>query len=109
MKVYWTDPEHDAHVHEAIGQAMHLAGTDARFRDWGIGVIDFADCTVVTLSRSIPQGEVFVMERKDENSILHGGFGDNPFPAKPEPVNLMEHLTEVRNPDAPRIFTTGKK
>lgn len=107
MKVYWSDPQHDEHVKEAIVQAMRIAETREEFHTWGIGVIDFADCTVVTLLRVIPQGEVFVMERRDENSILHGGFGDNPFPVQKAP-DFTDNLVEVRNPDAPRIFTTGK-
>lgn len=77
-KVYWRNPDgtvnvnHDDNVRDLIGQAQEHAG---RLNlPHGIGVLDFADCTVVVLSRSIPSREVFVTERRGENSI-ESGFG----------------------------------
>jgi hypothetical protein len=40
----------------------------------GIGVIDFADATVVVISQKIPHREVFEVQRPNENSIREGGF-----------------------------------
>jgi hypothetical protein len=92
-KVYWRKPDgtdnelHDQHVKELVGVGIEKIARDNM--NCGIGVIDFADATVVIISAVIPHGEVFVVNRMEENSILHGGFGDNPFPKKlwtPAPV-----------------------
>lgn len=77
-KVYWRNADgsvnvnHDDTVRDLIGAAMKYADDMGLQR--GIGVIDFADCTVVVLSERIPAREVFVTERRGENSIL-SGFG----------------------------------
>lgn len=77
-KVYWRNADgsvnvnHDDTVRDLISAAMKYADDMGLAR--GIGVIDFADCTVVVLSERIPPREVFVTERRGENSIL-SGFG----------------------------------
>lgn len=83
IKVYWQNPDgttnynHDDQVRDAIGECQKFIGE--RNLPHGIGVIDFADCTVVVASRAIPSKEVFVTDRTKDNSILQGGFGPNPF------------------------------
>jgi hypothetical protein len=82
IKVYWKNPDgsvnrnHDDEVRSQIEAAQVYLGE--RFMPHGIGVIDFADCTVIVASTKIPSKEVFVTDRKTENSILHGGFGTAP-------------------------------
>jgi hypothetical protein len=100
-KVYWTEPDHDGKVQSWIAVAMKQAERELA-AGWqrGVGVIDFADCTVVVLSDTIPLGEVFVVQRKTENSILHGGFGAAPFRSKDREPDFTANLTEVKNPDA---------
>jgi len=82
-KVYWknkdgsTNEHHDRDVKELISVGMEKIERDGM--RCGIGVIDFADATVVVISTVIPYQEVFEVQRRNENSILHGGFGANPF------------------------------
>lgn len=82
-KVYWRkpdgsdNPDHDFHVRQLIGLGMERIEREGL--TCGIGVIDFADCTVVVISKVIPHKEVFEMNRMMENSILDGRFGVNPF------------------------------
>ena len=78
VKVYWRNADgtpnvnHDDEVRTYIEAAqVHLG---ERFLPHGIGVIDFADCTVIVASEKIPTREVFVTQRPDENSIRDGGF-----------------------------------
>jgi len=106
-KVYWNEDDHDEKVQQWIQVAMRQAE-----REWtgygpgyGVGVIDFADCTVIVLTQAIPLGEVFTMNRRLENSILHGGFGRNPFEKSTEP-DWTADLVEVKNPDA-KSLTIG--
>ena len=102
-KVYWTEPEHDDKVRAWVAVAMRQAEHDwtSVGRAHGVGVIDFADCTVIVLSDKIPLGEVFTMQRKTENSILHGGFGAAPFRSKEQrEPDWTSGLVEVKNPDA---------
>lgn len=82
-KVYWKNPDgttnehHDRDVKELINVGIEKIERDGML--CGIGVIDFADATVVVISKVIPHREVFEVHRMTENSILHGGFGKNPF------------------------------
>jgi hypothetical protein len=77
-KVYWTNPDgstnvnHDDTVRDYISMAQRIADERGLMR--GVGVIDFADCTVVVVSASVPPKEVFVADRRTENSIA-AGFG----------------------------------
>lgn len=71
-KVYHSDPRHDERVRELI--AVGMERIDRLSMNCGIGVIDFADATVVVISSVIPAHEVFEVQRPKENSILHGGF-----------------------------------
>jgi hypothetical protein len=77
-KVYWRNSDgtvnvnHDDTVRDMIAAAQEHAGRHGL--PHGIGVIDFADCTVVVLSKAVPSREVFVTERRGENSI-EAGFG----------------------------------
>jgi len=77
-KVYWTNPDgstnvnHDDTVRDLIERAQETCGRLSL--DRGVGVIDFADCTVVVISQVIPAREVFVADRRTENSIA-AGFG----------------------------------
>jgi hypothetical protein len=77
-KVYWRNSDgtvnvnHDDTVRDYIAMAQRHADTHGLMR--GVGVIDFADCTVVVISASVPPKEVFVTERRGENSI-ESGFG----------------------------------
>jgi hypothetical protein len=77
-KVYWRHADgsvnvnHDDHVRDLIDQATKYADDHGLTR--GVGVIDFADCTVVVLSQAIPAREVFVTERRGDNSI-ESGYG----------------------------------
>lgn len=83
IKVYWKNSDgtpnrnHDDEVRSQIEAAQVYLGE--RFMPHGIGVIDFADCTVIVASTKIPSKEVFTTDRMTENSILHGGFGTNPL------------------------------
>lgn len=82
-KILWRNPDgtpnrnHDDQVRDAVGHAQKIAYEKGLH--CGIGIIDFADATIVFLSERIPDHEVFEMSRPTENSILHGGFGRNPF------------------------------
>jgi hypothetical protein len=111
-KVYWTEPDHDEQVHRWIAVAMRQAE-----REWtgygpgyGVGVIDFADCTVIVLTAKIPLGEVMEVNRRTENSILHGGFGSAPHRSRDE-VDFTTNLVEVKNPHDSKtvIGVTGLK
>ena len=80
IKVYWklpggmTNTKHDEEVADTISKAQTYLGDSGL--SYGIGVIDFADCTVIVATDKIPPREVFVTQRPNENSILHGGFND---------------------------------
>jgi hypothetical protein len=71
-RVYHTDPRHDERVRELI--AVGMERIDRLSMNAGIGVIDFADATVVVISQKIPHREVFEVQRPNENSIREGGF-----------------------------------
>jgi len=71
-RVYHSDPRHDEKVRELIGVGMERI--DRLSMNCGIGVIDFADATVVVISTVIPHHEVFEVQRPNENSIRDGGF-----------------------------------
>lgn len=74
-KVYWDDPHHDEKVRELIAVGIELIERKGLL--CGVGVMDFDDCTVVAVSRTIPPREVFTTRLEGQNSILHGGFGLN--------------------------------
>lgn len=78
VKVYWKDEKHDDKVIHAIGVAQSMI--EERGILGGVGVIDFADCTIVVVSRALQTREVRVVERREENSILHGGFNTIEMP-----------------------------
>jgi hypothetical protein len=102
-KVYWSDPQHDDKVQNLIGEGMEACMRIPDLWDCGIGIIDFADCTVVVITRAIPAHEVFVTNRRDENSI-HAGYGTNPFQGG-ETVDFAAALgAEIKNPDAPQTI-----
>ncbi|MGV0949350.1 MAG: hypothetical protein ACOYB3_01670 [Azonexus sp.] len=77
-KVYWRNPDgtrnvnHDDLVREAVQRIQ--AACEAFPGLGGVGVIDFADATVIYRTQSAPEFEVVVADRKTENSILAGGF-----------------------------------
>ena len=102
-KVFWDEPDHDEKVAAWINVAIRQAE-----REWqsgemvqrGVGVIDFQDCTVIVLSDRVPIGEVFVTQRKTENSILHGGFGAAPNRSSNEKrSDFTDNFVEIKSPD----------
>ncbi len=109
-KVYWTEPDHDGKVQKWIAVAMRQAEREMHHQQMGVGVIDFADCTVIVLTAKIPLGEVMEVNRRTENSILHGGFGSAPHRSRDE-VDFTTNLVEVKNPHDSKtvIGVTGLK
>ena len=95
--VPWTFPEHYDAVREIVNIAWQYA--DKMGLRMGVGVMNFADGTVVVLSKNVGPGEVVVVDRRTENH-LHA-FGIDPFAATAERMpDFTENLVEIKNPDA---------
>ena len=106
--VPWDFPEHD----DAVVEIMHTAHAYANKMGirHGVGVINFADGTVIVLSHVIPPGETHVTNRMDENHIK-AGMGADPFAGYQSVPDFTENLVEIKNPDAKQtvIGVTGIK
>jgi len=98
--VPWDFPEHDEAVKEIINVAFQYAEKMGVAR--GVGVIDFADGTVVVLSKTIPAGEMLPVDRRTENHLV--AFGIDPFAGFESVPDFTESLVEIPNPDAPKRF-----
>ena len=90
-------PEHDDAVREIINVAWQYA--DKMGLQQGVGVLDFADGTVIVLSKTIAPGEMVMVDRTSENHI-HAGFGRDPFAGFESMPDFTENLVEIKNPDA---------
>lgn len=99
--VPWDFAEHDDAVKEIINVAWQFA--DRHMLVMGVGVLDFADGTVIVLSKSIPVGEMILLDRRFENHIL-AGFGTDPFAGFETIPDFTENLIEIPNPDGPKTF-----
>ena len=94
--VPWTFPEHYDAVREIVNIAWQYA--DKMGLRMGVGVMNFADGTVVVLSKNVGPGEVVVVDRRTENH-LHA-FGIDPFGGFESMPDFTENLVEIKNPDA---------
>ena len=111
-KVFWDEPDHDEKVAAWINVAIRQAEREAQsgHPDKGVGVIDFQDCTVIVLSEQIPFGEVFVTQRKTDNSIIHGGFGAAPNRSTEKRSDFTDNFVEIKSPDAKvTVMGPGKR
>ena len=99
--VPWDFPEHDEAVKEIIQVAWQYAAKMGL--NMGVGVLDFADGTVVVLTHTVAADEMIRVDRMDENHIL-AGFAANPFEKFESVPDFTEQLVEIPNPDAPKRF-----
>jgi hypothetical protein len=96
--VPWDFPEHDDAVKEIINVAWQYAEKMGLLM--GVGVLDFADGTVVVLSKNIGPGQMVAVDRRSENHLQ--AFGLDPFRETENRMpDFTENLVEIKNPDAP--------
>ena len=95
--VPWDFPEHDDAVKEIINVAWQYAAKMGL--NMGVGVLDFADGTVVVLTHTVAADEMIRVDRHDENHIL-AGFAANPFEKFESMPDFTENMVEIKNPDA---------
>jgi hypothetical protein len=96
-----TFPEHDDAVVE-IAHAAHSYAAKMGLMH-GVGIMDFADGTVIVLSHVIPPGETQVVNRRTENHI-QAGMGRDPFAGYESVPDFTDNLVEIKNPDAPKVW-----
>ena len=88
----WSFPEHDSAVVEVAMVAHQYA--DKMGLMMGVGVLDFADGTVVVLSKKVPVGDTFVSNRRDENHYV-AGYAADPFANMESVPDFTENLEEI--------------
>ena len=93
-------PEHDDAVKEIIHVAWQYAEKMGLMM--GVGVLDFADGTVIVLTKTIPPNDMVVVDRRFENHLI--AFGIDPFAGFESIPDFTETLIEIPNPDAPKTF-----
>ena len=94
--VPWNFPEHDDAVKEIINVAWKYAEKMGLLM--GVGVMNFADGTVIVLSKNVGPDQMVAVNRMTENHLK--AFGIDPFGGFESMPDFTENMVEIKNPDA---------